>query len=188
MNIIRAGIIKFLNIVDTFLRFFPVIIFIIALLFYCLFNKKCVTVIEKFFWGTDKIGDPMVTLVSIFAGVFFSLIILLITLPKSSIIKSLNKKDYSTLIHIVFSGFLVSILYVVFQIIRFFNDNLFVQIILLLLILEFFTILLQAIVYFSLVFVHDTKSTYDALNDMEIENDIKDIKFWVDQQRKKENY
>ncbi|WP_214464663.1 hypothetical protein, partial [Levilactobacillus brevis] len=136
----------------------------------------------------DKNADPMVTLISIFAGVFFSLIILLITLPKSSIIKSLTKKDYSSLIHIVFSGFLISILYVVFQIIRFFNDNSFVQSILLLLMLEFFAILFQAIVYFSLVFGLDTKATYDALNDTEIENDIKDIKFWVDQQRKKEKY
>lgn len=58
------------------------------------FLYKCMPVIGEFIKLVSRSGDSFNSITSIFAGVYFSIIILLLSLPSGTIVKSFSKKAF----------------------------------------------------------------------------------------------
>lgn len=77
------------------------------------FLYKCMPVIGEFIKLVSRSGDSFNSITSIFAGVYFSIIILLLSLPSGTIVKSFSKKAFKDIVFIAVRGFLTSVTYVI---------------------------------------------------------------------------
>lgn len=171
---------KVLNIIDNYIKKWFILVPMGFLIIIWFFQKDNFFMI-KFGKLIFEDGGSYSTLASIFAGIFFSLYTLLLSLPNFSVIRNLTKQNYNYLLISITFGLVYSLSFCVLQIIiPIFNKNDIVMGINALLFIAFILSVIQCAIYFTLELHSDLKSNFQS--DSQMENDIKYIKEWVKSQ------
>ncbi|KAF0348755.1 hypothetical protein ACWOA4_05440 [Pediococcus pentosaceus] len=147
------------------------------------FLYKCMPVIGEFIKLVSRSGDSFNSITSIFAGVYFSIIILLLSLPSGTIVKSFSKKAFKDIVFIAVRGFLTSVTYVILSFFyTIYGNNAVLEFFDFVTLVIFITTLLQVSIYYSLMLINDINTSFDKLRDTKLEDDIHFIKSWVQRQ------
>lgn len=154
-------------------------IVILSVLFY--FNNDALIIFVKYL---NRGSNSINTMASIFTGIYFSLCTLMLSLPAFSRIRQLGKKNYHSLLKILFFGLLWSLSYSLWQIVISFSNNEFLLIINFLLMLGFILSVLQSTLYFSIILGQDLINSYEASDEMS--RDIQTIKRMLEEIERKE--
>ena len=118
----------------------------------------------------------LVTISTVFIGIYFSLYGFLLSSDKNSLISKLKLKEYKRLVSIVNKGFLSSFIIVIFS---FFNENIYnwVGEIYILFLFVIFLLLIgsaiQIAIYFTLLFRYDLNKKYNSFEE-DIQKEILD--------------
>lgn len=153
------------------------------LLFIFLFFGKTNRILIDFGTSIYKVSDSFNTLTSIFAGIYFSLYTLLLTIPSFSVVKKLNKPNYHYLLLAISIGLLTSVLYSVMQVLLgIWQDMPVLFGINFVIIIAFLLSLLQNVLFFGIVLGSDLQENYAEGHSNELERDIQYIKSWTKKQ------
>lgn len=143
----------------------------------------CTPVIGDFIKLISRSGDSFNSITSIFAGVYFSIIILLLSLPSGTIVKSFSKKAFKDIVFIAVRGFLTSVTYVILSFFyTIYGNNDVLKLLDFVTLVIFIITLLQVSIYYSLMLINDVNTSFDKLRDTKLEDDIHFIKSWVQRQ------
>lgn len=168
---------EFLDFLDNYIKKYFVLVPILILTVIWLFQQND-------FLGINlgriifKNGGAYSTLASIFAGIFFSLYTLLLSLPNFSVVKKLTKQNYKYLLMSITFGLICSLGFCILQVfIPMFNKNNLVMGINFLFFLAFILSVIQCTIYFTLELHSDLNANFQKED--QIEMDVKYIKEWV---------
>ncbi|WP_340641316.1 hypothetical protein [Lactiplantibacillus plantarum] len=178
------------DLLDSYFKKYFVFVPIILMFIYVLLfqNNNILFLLGKVIY---KVGDTFNTLTSIFAGIYFSLYILMLTLPAFSVVKNLNRSNYKCLILNITIGLLTSVSYSFTQIfLSFLSNNWILFCLNGIVAISFVLSLIQNVTFFGIIFSEDLRSSYTAGKENSLEKDIKYIKKWTQQQdlEKKANH
>ena len=118
----------------------------------------------------------LVTISTVFIGIYFSLYGFLLSSGTSSLVSKLKLKEYKRLVSIVNRGFLSSFIIVIFS---FFNENIYNWVGKIYILFLFFIFLLligsaiQIAIYFTLLFRYDLNKKYNSFEE-DIQKEILD--------------
>lgn len=130
----------------------------------------------------SKSDDAINTMASIFTGIYFSLFLLMISLPTFSSINKLGKKNFVNLTKMLASGLAWSLGYSIFQIVHAFNKTPLVNNIDFIIMVGFILSVIQTGTYFSIILKMDIMASFNASD--EISDDVKYIRAWIENEER----
>lgn len=150
-----------------------IIVLIVAV---SLFLGNYLELYDWFYKNAYTNNTNLVTISTVFIGIYFSLYSFLLSSNTNSLISKLKFKEYKRLVSIVNRGFISSFVIVIFS---FFNENIYNWVGKIYILFLFFIFLLligsaiQIAIYFTLLFRYDLKTKYNSF-DEDIKKEILD--------------
>ena len=148
-----------------------IIVLIVAV---SLFLGNYLELYDWFYKNAYTNNTNLVTISTVFIGIYFSLYSFLLSSNTNSLISKLKFKEYKRLVSIVNRGFISSFIIVIFS---FFNENIYNWVgkiyILFLIFLLLIGSAIQIAIYFTLLFRYDLKTKYNSF-DEDIKKEILD--------------
>lgn len=153
---------------------------IVCFLLYLFYNVELIKFVRYLERGSDSVNS----MASVFTGIYFSLLILMLSIPSFSKIKQLGRKNYDSLIKILCLGLAWAFSYEVWQIILAFSSNELVLVINFNLMLGFLLSVVRTGLYFWFILQQDLKKSYKPED--KVSRDIQTIKRMMEEMERKE--